>query len=147
MPYWFVFHKQELLLERQDDGSYTIPHEDVPPTKINSHILDINPMTDGAEAKAYTIEDDAEVNSRYELCGLRQSYYKLPENLYLKAGQCHELIYWDKNTQYCGVCGAPMKMHTNISKKCSKCGKEIWPQKYHCQWYCSRPDRNSYAFE
>ena len=28
---------------------------------------------------------------------------------------------------FCGCCGSPMKMHTDISKKCTNCGKEIWP--------------------
>ncbi len=61
-------------------------------------------------------------------CPLRQSYYKLPEALYLKAGKCAELLYWDRNTRFCGVCGAPMKLHTDISKRCTSCGKEVWPQ-------------------
>lgn len=51
-----------------------------------------------------------------------------PKNFYLKAGKCHELLYWDNNTKFCGVCGAPMKMHTDISKRCTNCGKEVWPQ-------------------
>lgn len=62
------------------------------------------------------------------MCGLRPSYYKLTTELYLRAGKCFELIYWDHNTQFCGVCGAPMKMHTDISKRCTQCGKEVWPQ-------------------
>ena len=52
----------------------------------------------------------------------------MPLPLYLKAGKCAELLYWDHNTQFCGVCGAPMKLHTAISKRCENCGKEIWPQ-------------------
>ena len=47
---------------------------------------------------------------------------------YLKAGKCHELLYWDQNTKFCGVCGGPMRFDTAISKKCEHCGKEIWPQ-------------------
>jgi NAD+ diphosphatase len=35
--------------------------------------------------------------------------------------------YWNMNTQFCGVCGAPMKMATDISKKCTECGKQVWP--------------------
>ena len=31
------------------------------------------------------------------------------------------------NTKFCGVCGAPMKMDTDISKKCTECGKTVWP--------------------
>ena len=33
-----------------------------------------------------------------------------------------------QNTKFCGVCGSPMKMHTDISKRCTECGKEVWPQ-------------------
>lgn len=62
------------------------------------------------------------------MCGLRPSFYKLSKELYLKAGKCQEILYWDKNTQFCGVCGAPMKLHTDISKRCTNCGKEVWPQ-------------------
>ena len=62
------------------------------------------------------------------MCGLRPSWYKLSKDLYQTAGKCHEILYWDQNTQFCGVCGAPMKMHTEISKRCTQCGKEVWPQ-------------------
>ena len=62
------------------------------------------------------------------MCPLRQSYYQLPEPLYLKAGKCAELLYWDRNTRFCGVCGGPMRFHTDISKRCTECGKEVWPQ-------------------
>ena len=61
------------------------------------------------------------------MCGLRPSFYKLSPALYQKAGKCQELNYWDMNTQFCGVCGAPMKMATDISKKCTECGKQVWP--------------------
>lgn len=44
------------------------------------------------------------------------------------AGKCHELLYWDFSTKFCGVCGGPMQMHTAISKRCTQCGKEVWPQ-------------------
>lgn len=43
------------------------------------------------------------------------------------AAKAHEIIYWDQNTQYCGACGAPMKLHTDISKRCTQCGREVWP--------------------
>lgn len=66
-------------------------------------------------------------NPKYEMCGLRPSFYKLSPALYQKAGKCQELNYWDMNTQFCGVCGAPMKMATDISKKCTECGKQVWP--------------------
>ena len=59
---------------------------------------------------------------------MRQSYYKLSQADYLKAGKCQELLYWDQNTKYCGICGGPLRFDTAISKKCDHCGKELWPQ-------------------
>lgn len=130
MTYYFIFCKDELLLEKHEDGTYSIPLCDTPPveTKPWTHIMDIAPMEDGTEVKAFCIDHPICDNPDYEMCGLRKSYYKLTSSLYLKAGKCHELLYWDMNTKFCGVCGAPMKMHTEISKRCTQCGKEIWPQ-------------------
>jgi len=135
--YYFVFCQDELLIEQTADGSYTIPLGEQPPTAVKpwTHLLNITPMDDGTPVVTYrldTIPDIADGTSAdgksYTMCPLRQSYYKLPHELYLKAGKCEELNYWDQNTKYCGVCGAPTRMDTDISKKCTECGKEIWPQ-------------------
>ena len=138
MRYYFVFCKEDLLLEKTADGGYTIPFQDEPPTAVKpwTHQMDITPMDDGTPVVTYRVDNvpDEVINPKsvnhrsYEMCGLRQSYYKLSRPLYLKAGKCQELLYWDQNTKYCGVCGAPMRMDTDISKKCTQCGKEIWPQ-------------------
>ncbi|MBO5578977.1 MAG: NAD(+) diphosphatase [Prevotella sp.] len=118
---YFVFCQSDLVLEKTIDG-YRIPTE--PPTELKPWTTVMN--VDGE--KAYRIDHPILGNDNYEMCGLRQSYYKLPEEEYLKAGKCHELLYWDQNTKYCGVCGGPMKFHTDISKRCEHCGKEVWPQ-------------------
>ena len=129
MKYWFIFCKTDLLLEKKEDGTYTIPcsEESAIPTKPWTHILNITPMEDGTEVKTFTIPEPVTGNPKYEMCGLRPSFYKLSPALYQKAGKCQELNYWDMNTQFCGVCGAPMKMATDISKKCTECGKQVWP--------------------
>jgi NAD+ diphosphatase len=118
---YYVFCQSDIVLEKTDDG-YIIPT--APPTDIKPWTTVMNVQGE----KAYRIDEPITDSNRYEMCGLRQSYYKLPEDDYLKAGKCHELLYWDQNTKYCGVCGGPMRFDTDISKKCEHCGKEIWPQ-------------------
>ncbi len=127
--YYFVFCKDAVLLEKQADGSYTIPLTEEPPTEVKpwTTMLRIPPL-DGFEVVSYVIDAPVTDSDRYEMCVLRQSYYKLPYEQYLKAGKCAELIYWDQNTKFCGVCGGTMKFHTDISKRCERCGKEVWPQ-------------------
>lgn len=127
--YYFAFHGSEILLERLADGTYTIPCGETPPTNVDQEatMLNVTPEN-GICVKAYKLQSPVAGCSKYEMCGLRQSFYKLPYNLYVKAGKCEELLYWDANTKYCGRCGAKMAMHTDISKKCPNCGNEVWPQ-------------------
>ena len=125
--YYFVFCKDDLLLQPLGDGSYTIPCQEEPPTEVKpwTHMMNITPMDDGTPVVTYRLDTPTD---SLQPSPLRQSFYKLPRPLYLKAGKCQELLYWDQNTKYCGVCGAPMRMDTDISKKCTECGKEVWPQ-------------------
>lgn len=128
--YWFIFCNGELLLQKLGDGKYTIPYLYEPPVEMNGqiHLMEVSPMEDGKKVFTFSMPELKYDEMQYEMCGLRASYYKLPHSFYLKAGKCQELLYWDSNTQYCGVCGTPMVMHTDISKCCPNCGKEIWPQ-------------------
>lgn len=130
MIHWFIFYHNQLLIKQTTDGGYTIPTSEEPPVPVKdwNNIHNITPtLDDGMEIRTIML-DSAPVANSCEWCDLRASFYKLPHDIYLKAGKCHEILYWDKNTKYCGVCGAPMKKHTDISKRCTNCGKEVWPQ-------------------
>ncbi len=118
---YFVFCQSDLVLEKHGD-TCRIPQEAPTDVKPWTVVMDI----DGD--KAYRIDTPLAETERYVMCPLRQSYYRLEEEEYLKAGKCQELLYWERNTRFCGVCGGPMQFDTPISKKCTHCGKEIWPQ-------------------
>ena len=122
---YFIFCQSDLVLEKTPDG-YAIPTEMPLEPKPWHTVMNV----DGDQACRIDapLIPDPQSSHIYEMCPLRQSYYKLPEDDYLKAGKCHELLYWDQNTKFCGVCGGPMRFDTDISKKCEHCGKEVWPQ-------------------
>ena len=77
---------------------------------------------------AYSLTTPPNDLDGYVTIGLRESWNVLPRPFYNMASKASELLYWDTNTHYCGVCGAPMKRVTSISKQCTHCGKEVWPQ-------------------
>lgn len=58
MTYWFIFCKTDLLLQKQADGNYTIPCSEESPIELKpwTHVLNISPMEDGTEVKAFTID-------------------------------------------------------------------------------------------
>lgn len=129
--YWFIFYNDYLLLERKENGDYTIPLSLQSPVVApkGTNILNISPFEDDIQVKAFTLSElPIDSTGFYSMSKLRESYYKISKAFYLKAGKCYELLYWDKNTQYCGSCGAPMVMHTDISKRCTNCNKEVWPK-------------------
>lgn len=128
--YWFVFCKSDLMLQKNSDGTYTIPYSEEAPVEIKTwtKIHNITPFDDGTEVKTLKIDAPVSDNIHYEMVGLRPSFFKIDRALYDKAAKCFEILYWDSITKYCAICGAPMAMHTDISKKCTNCGHEIWPQ-------------------
>lgn len=127
--YWFVFCKDELLLQRSEEGLLTVPFGKEPPVELAdwNTVHRLTPLG-GKACRAVSIDRPVVEDAARRMVGLRASFDILPRDLYLKAGKGAEILYWDRNTKFCGVCGAPMKLHTDISKRCTNCGKEVWPQ-------------------
>ena len=127
--YWFVFCKDDLLLEEQEDGTWDVPYQEEAPVELKpwTMVHEIT-MPDGITVKTYSISHPLSDTPHLQMSGLRNSYNLISHQQYLRAGKCAEILYWDSTTKYCGVCGGPMKLHTEISKRCTCCGKEVWPQ-------------------
>lgn len=127
--YWFIFHDGQLLLERLDDGTFTIPLQEESPLPLQSadRKHEVTPL-DGTPVNAVAMSEPFPDSEHYEPCALRPSFHKIAHSLYLKAGQCAEILHWDTTTRYCGTCGHPTEPHSAISKRCPQCGRLIWPQ-------------------
>lgn len=122
--YWFVFCKDELVLTEDN----RIPQGETCPVAIEPWHR-VHRLPDLGEQPCRAVRIDAPVvKEGYRMEGLRTTFEVLPKELYVMAGKAREILYWDVCTKFCGVCGAPMKLHTDISKRCTNCGKEVWPQ-------------------
>lgn len=129
--YWFVFYQDKLLLRKlPGKGGFEIPYGTEPPVSLPSgcSVHRITPMGGDVPCKTYSLDYEYAEDECFKMWGLRASWDVLPEPFYLKAGKAKEILYWDAHTRYCGVCGSPMKMSTDISKKCPHCGQTVWPQ-------------------
>ena len=127
-PLWFIFYKDKLLLAKQGE-KFAVPAGEEAPVGLSksSSVMEVGTMDDGTSIKTFALSAPVINDTAFEWIDLRKSFHLLPCEHYLKAGKCRELIYWDSNTQYCGTCGTPLRMHTPISKRCPQCGREIWP--------------------
>lgn len=141
---WACLCAGDILL-RREGTSLSLPVGDQPPVPLQpwnvvttlslpfqSPLSNQSPPSNrrGGGEKAVVVRLDRPVTDvpGLEMMPLRASFDVLDAESYALAGKAAELIYWDQNTKFCGCCGAPMKLHTEISKRCTNCGKEVWPQ-------------------
>ena len=126
MTHWFIFNNSKLLLQMQPDGSYTIPLAEQPPlpvAKDNEPLL-VTRMPDGCDVKTYTTKTQSPTLHFHDL---RQSYFVLSQDAYAMAGKCHELVYWNQRTRFCGHCASPLELGKGLYKECPSCGQLFWP--------------------
>ena len=149
MELHFAYCQGDILLAKGEDGRLTIPSGEEPPVAfqpweyVTRLTAPLSPPMRGEMSLAaqslplmgelegafiYRLDRPVTGRSDLQMMGLRQTFDILSPEMYRLAGKCAELVYWDQNSKYCGCCGAPMKWHTEISKHCTECGKELWPQ-------------------
>lgn len=85
-------------------------------------------VENGDEALYMGRSSQEELPKEWKWVDLRESYYVLSEVEYRMAGKASELLYFDHQHSYCGLCGTPMEWASMISKRCTRCGEEVWPK-------------------
>ena len=124
MTRYLAFCQGDILLTRE----WSIPCGNTPPLDFKPWQGVTTIQVGEDECRIYRLDSPVVGHEELMMAGLRQTFEHLSADDYKLAGKCAELLYWDQNSKYCGCCGAPMKWHTDISKHCTNCGKELWPQ-------------------
>lgn len=125
---WFVFCKDDIIIT----AAGRIPcGGDCPVSLEPWNTVHRLPSLAGEECCCVAIDkpltDALSATSSLRQVGLRASFDVLPLDEYLMAGKAREILYWDSTTKFCGVCGGPMEKDSDISKRCTCCGKQVWP--------------------
>ena len=66
MAYWFVFHKDNILLTKNEDGLFSVPCQESVPVSISSdtHIMDVAEHIDDVEVKTMSIKESRTTSCR-----------------------------------------------------------------------------------
>lgn len=125
---WIVFFKDNLLMQKNADGTCALPTGSRPPIaapaeqKIH-HVL----LPTGVSVRTFSIDHPIVETERWLMTNLRASFDHLPLKDYQAAGKAYQILYWDTHSRYCPVCGTATEQHTDIMKKCPQCGYELYP--------------------
>ena len=123
MNRYYIFNKGRLLLSNSD----VMEVPSVLPEWLACEGVRIFEETDSAVCYMARSGQEA-LPEGYVWMDLRESYHHLPERTYIKAGKASELLYFDYQHRFCGICGGPMEWASAISKRCTRCGEELWPK-------------------
>ena len=122
---WFIFHGGSLLLAQNGDGTSALPCGGAPPLPPAGMLHQLG-TCQSAPCAAYAVAQ-APAENCWALADLRTAYSILDHNLHPLANKAFELIHWDRQSQYCSVCGGATAPASPISKSCAQCGREIFP--------------------
>ena len=87
--WWFIFYKDQLLLEKKGDGKYAVPYGESSPIIMKEKTTVHNITTlEGRNCKAFSLSSPIEESEQWIMIGLRASYEYLPLSclLYTSAG-------------------------------------------------------------
>ena len=123
MTKYLAYCQGDILLTTE--GSIPFGLEPPVPLKEWNYITTLHTGAD--EIKIIRLDNPVVGKEGVQMVGLRKTHAILNPEDYQLAGKGAELLYWDQNTRFCGVCGGTNNWMTDISKKCTECGKEWWP--------------------
>lgn len=124
----FIFFEDRLLLKREKDGHMRVPDDVEIAENLTSDMKTHEVLLPtGEKVKATAIRDVIRENEEWMMVGLRASYDYITLSEYKSAGKAFQILYWDKHSRYCPVCGTATVQATAIMKKCPECGNELYP--------------------
>jgi NAD+ diphosphatase len=122
---WFIFYNSALLLQRGPHGSHVLPRGEKPPVPPAGPLHQLGQYRDLPYVAYATLQ--APNPNEWDSPDLRAAYELIELDLHPFVNKGFELIYWDRQSQYCSVCGTPTQPSTAISKSCPACAQEIFP--------------------
>ena len=124
----FIFYTDRLLLKKEQEGQYHVPDETELPsewTKPTVHHEVVLP--NGHTIRTAAIDSPVEESDQWVMVGLRASFDYVTVAEYKAAGKAFQILWWDRHSRFCPVCGTPTRQEAPIMKRCPACGYEIYP--------------------
>jgi NAD+ diphosphatase len=133
--YWFLFYKDKIVSSPSEDGGIKIPRSARIPSPAEEALKALVSRAvyfgelDGTPCYAGNLSAEAGLPEGYTVEALRPLYGKLPQEFMRTARFAVHLIHWDRNTRFCGVCGAPTEdKKEERAKVCPSCRSLFYPR-------------------
>ncbi len=127
--YWFCFQDNNLMLEKTDDQVLVPLLRQLDEKGIKPVRIQFIGMKEGIPCFSAELPLNLIWPENCEFLNLKELFHQLDECTYKAAVYAHQIVVWDKNHQYCGVCGSETgNLPGERAKKCPQCGHVVFPR-------------------
>jgi NAD+ diphosphatase len=130
---WFAVNQHGVIvIKREKDVQ--MPNGEWPFAALNppGNVLKIG-EAGGLPCLACSVPDDVALPEGYRAFSLRDLYGHIDESYYAIAGYATQMLHWQRSSNYCANCGAPLEpIAGEWGKKCPRCGFTAYPPVNPC---------------
>lgn len=127
--WWFAFIGNKLLIRQKEASNHIldlVSLEEIGLTPVRTQFLG---TLDHKPCYSAQLPQDAPLPDGVFLCGLRELYGTLDEDVFMLSGRAIQIVEWDRTHQYCGHCATPMtQLPHERAKRCPQCELVNYPR-------------------
>ena len=126
---WFILQEQNLLIKESKHGLAIPGSKDMSDLKRHISAPQFLGSLDGQLCYAAEYPKEKPVSDPFSFKSPYILFGRLEDELMWIAGLANQLVYWNRNHQYCGKCGSLTENKTDERAKiCPKCGLVNYPR-------------------
>ncbi len=126
---WLVFRNTEVLVQPVDDRVELLMGGAELFATMNPGIPLYLGSLDDMSYIACEVAADAPLPEGWQALGLRALFGRISEEEYEIAGYASQMLFWQRTSRYCPVCGQPTEAVTgDWGRRCTSCGHTRYPQ-------------------
>jgi NAD+ diphosphatase len=128
--YWFLCTDRSLLIRAVSTTGAMVPQFDQATVRpwVDGRPLALGEI-DGLPCLAASLKANISLPKRLKSVELRPLYVRLPEAFFGMALKAIHLLYWDRHSRFCGLCGARTADKADeCAKVCQNCGELYYPR-------------------
>ncbi|MBA2693431.1 MAG: NAD(+) diphosphatase [Rubrobacter sp.] len=122
----FVFRGDDMLVSENGDGSGVLPS--IESVSLDSAFRQEVGVLDGRSCVAVDASPEAEAPEGTAFRNLLELSASLDDRYFPMAGRAKQIVAWNRETRFCGRCGAEPERVERFEKRCPRCGMMFHPR-------------------
>ena len=128
LVFWLPFQKDKLLVEQREQGVALIQRDEEGMAALQPQAIMYIGTLDAVPCLACEVSPEITLPPGWRALNLRELFGQIDDVAYGMTGFASQLLYWQRNSHYCPVCGSPMgELTESWGRHCTHCNYMGYP--------------------